>query len=58
MLKAETEEVELEDLQGAQGLKALRVTVDLQAARAPHQALPELVTAVVQALPKQANAPS
>ncbi len=57
-LKAGTEEVELEDLQGAQGLKALRVTVDLRASRAPHQALPELVTAVVRALPKQANAPS
>ena len=57
-LKAGTEEVELEDLQGAQGLKALRVAVDLRASRAPHQALPELVTAVVRALPKQANAPS
>ena len=57
-LKAGTEEVELEDLQGAQGLKALRVTVDLRASRAPHQALPEIVTTVVRALPKQANAPS
>ena len=57
-LKAGTEEVELEDLQGAQGLKALRVTVDLRASRAPHQALPELVTTVVRALPKPANAPS
>ena len=32
-LQAETEEVELEDLQGAQGLKALRVPVDLRASR-------------------------
>ena len=50
--------MELQDLQGAQGLSALRVTVDLRASRAPHQALPEIVTTVVQALPKPANAPS
>ena len=58
ILKPEMEDVELGDLQGAQGLKALRVTVDLRASRAPHQALPEIVTTAVKALPKMANAPS
>ena len=57
-LQAETEEVELEDLQGAQGLKALRVQVDLRASRAQDQALPEIVASAVKALPKEANAPS
>ena len=58
MLTPATEDVELEDLQGAQGLKALRVTVDLRASSAPDQSLPKIVTTVVQALPKLANAPS
>jgi hypothetical protein len=57
-LQAETEDVELEDLQGAQGLKALRVTVELRASRAQNHPLPEIVTAAVKALPKRANAPS
>ena len=57
-LQAETEEVELEDLQGAQGLKALRVQVDFRASRAQDKALPEIVAAAVKALPKEANAPS
>ena len=57
-LQAETEEVELEDLQGAQGLMALRVPVDLRASRAQDQALPEIVASAVKALPKEANAPS
>jgi hypothetical protein len=57
-LKAETEEMELEDLQGAQGLKALRVQVDLRASRAQDQALPEIVTSAVKALPGIASAPS
>ncbi len=57
-LQAETEEVELEDLQGAQGLKALRVPVDLRASRAQNQELPEIVTTAVKALPRIANAPS
>ena len=57
-LKAETEDVELEDLQGAQGLKALRVTVDLRASRAQQQPLPEIVTTAVKALPKRANVSS
>jgi hypothetical protein len=56
-LKAGTEEVELEDLQGAQGLKALRVTVDLQASRRPQQSLSEIATAAVKGLPKRAHAP-
>lgn len=55
MLKAGTEDVELEDLQGAQGLKALRVTVDLQASPLQDQALPETVTAAVKALPKRTD---
>ncbi|RJR43662.1 MAG: GAF domain-containing protein [Deltaproteobacteria bacterium] len=57
-LKAGTVDVELEDLQGAQGLKALRVTVDLDASRMQKQLLPEIVTAAVQSLPQRANAPS
>ena len=57
-LQDETEDVELADLQGAQGLKALRVTVDPLASRTQDQALPEIVTTVVKALPKRANAPS
>jgi hypothetical protein len=57
-LKAETEKMELEDLQGAQGLKALRVLVDLRSSRAQNQALPEIVTTAVKALPKMANAAS
>jgi hypothetical protein len=58
ILTGETEDVELADLQGAQGLKALRVTVELRASRAPDKTLPEIVTTVVQALPKQANVSS
>jgi GAF domain-containing protein len=57
-LKAETEDVELEDLQGAQGLKALRVTVDPRASRAQHQPLPEIVSTAVKAMPKRANVSS
>ena len=57
-LKAGTEDVELEDLQGAQGLKALRVTVELRAPQAQAQPLPEIAAAAVQALPEVANAPS
>ncbi len=57
-LKAGTEDVDLEDLQGAQGLKALRVTVDLRASRAQDQALPEIVATAVKALPKIANVSS
>jgi hypothetical protein len=58
ILTGETEDVELADLQGAQGLKALRVVVELRASRAPDKALPEIVSTVVQALPKQANVSS
>ena len=57
-LKAETEDVELEDLQGAQGLKALRVTVDLRASRTQNQVLPEIVTSAVKELPRRANVSS
>ena len=57
-LKAGTEDVELEDLQGAQGLKALRVTVELRAPQAQVQPLPEIAAAAVKALPEVANAPS
>ncbi len=53
-LQDEIEDVELEDLQGAQGLKALRVTVNLQAAPAQDQPLPEMVDAAVKALPRVA----
>ena len=58
ILKAETEDVELEDLQGAQGLKAIRVTADLRASRAQDQPLLEIVTAAAKTLPKIANATS
>jgi hypothetical protein len=51
-LQDQIEDVELEDLQGAQGLKALRVTVNLQAASVQEQTLPEIVGAAVQARPR------
>ena len=40
-LTGETEDVELQDLQGAQGLSAFRVTVNQQTSRPLHQPLPE-----------------
>jgi hypothetical protein len=40
------DEVELEDLEGAQGLQALRVTVALQERQAPHIALDDMAEAV------------
>ncbi len=49
------EDLDLEDLQGAQGLKALRVTVNLQATPAREQTLPELVRAALDAGPKVVN---
>ena len=57
-LKAETEDVELEDLHGAQGLKALRATVELRAPQAQTQPLPEVAAAAIKALPRVANATS
>ena len=57
-LRDETEDVDLADLQGAQGLKALRVTVDPLAPPTQDQVLPEIVTAIVKSLPKRANAPA
>jgi hypothetical protein len=56
-LRDETEDVELDDLQGAQGLKALRVTVDTRASRTQDQPLPEIVSAAIKILPKIANLP-
>jgi GAF domain-containing protein len=57
-LLTETEDVELQDLQGAQGLSALRVTVNRQTSRPLDQPLPEpeIVTAAVHALPQRASA--
>ena len=57
-LQTEAEQVDLEDLQGAQGLRALRVTVNLRASSPQNQALPEIASKAVQALPKLANLPS
>jgi GAF domain-containing protein len=57
-LRDETEDVELEDLQGAQGLKALRVTVDTRASRTKDQSLTEIVTTGIKVLPKLANLPT
>jgi GAF domain-containing protein len=57
-LQDEKEDVELEDLQGAQGLKALRIKVNTRASRMQNQPLPEIVTTAIKALPKVANAPS
>ena len=54
-LQDEVEDLELEDLQGAQGLKAMRVTVDLSAARDRSQALPEVVTTAVHEISRSAN---
>ena len=53
-LQDQIEDLELEDLQGAQGLKALRVTVNLQATPAQEQPLPEMVSTAIKALPKVA----
>ncbi len=50
LLQAGAEDVELEDLQGAQGLKALRVTVNLGASGVQNQPLPEIATRAVKAL--------
>ena len=54
-LLPEVEDLDLEDLQGAQGLKALRVTVNLQATPAREQTLPELARAALDAGPKVVN---
>jgi hypothetical protein len=54
-LKAVIEDVALEDLHGAQGLKAMRVTVNLQGTQAQEQPLPEIVSRAVKALPKAAS---
>ena len=54
-LLPEVEDLDLEDLQGAQGLKALRVTVNLQAAPAQEQTLPEIAHAALKAVPKVVN---
>ena len=57
-LRDEAEDVDLGDLQGAQGLKALRVTVNTLASPPQNQVLPEIVTKAIKALPKIANAPA
>ena len=57
-LRGKTEEVELQDLQGAQGLSALRVTVAGPASRQEDKSLPEIAAAAVKALPQQAKASS
>ncbi|MDD5641931.1 MAG: GAF domain-containing protein, partial [Syntrophales bacterium] len=57
-LKKDLEEVELEDLQGAQGLKAMRIAVNLQTPPSQKKPLPEIAATAVQALPEIANAPS
>ena len=59
-LLTETEDVELQDLQGAQGLSALRVTVNRETARPLDQPLPEpeIVAAAVHALPQREERPS
>jgi GAF domain-containing protein len=57
-LTDETEDVQLQELQGAQGLGALRVTADLQASRPKEQPLPEIAAAAVKTLPKLAKVSS
>jgi GAF domain-containing protein len=57
-LTDEIEDVQLQDLQGAQGLGALRVTADLQASRPQEQPLPEIAAAAVKALPNLAEVSS
>jgi hypothetical protein len=49
-LTAAIEDVELEDLEGAQGLRALRVTVDMHDARLEQQLVLATVTEAVQTL--------
>ncbi|MFZ5451182.1 MAG: hypothetical protein ACOZF2_04850 [Thermodesulfobacteriota bacterium] len=48
----------LSALQGAQGLKAMRITVNLQTSPARKKPLPEIVATAVKAMPRIANAPS
>jgi hypothetical protein len=46
----ESEEVELEDLQGARGLKALRVPADMQDAGLEQHITPEDIAEAVQTM--------
>ncbi len=55
-LRGKTEEVDLQDLQGAQGLSALRVTVAEPASRQEDKSLPEIAAAAVKSLPKRTQA--
>jgi GAF domain-containing protein len=54
-LTDEIENVDLEDLQGVHGLKALRVAVDTQAAVMEQHVAPEVVEEAVRAMPRVAT---
>jgi GAF domain-containing protein len=54
-LLPEIEDLDLEDLQGAQGLKALRVAVNLQETPNQEQTLPELAKGALLERPKVVN---
>ena len=54
-LKGEQENLELQDLQGVYGLKALRVTVNTGASIAEEHVAPDVVRDAVRAMPKLAN---
>lgn len=52
--KEEIENLELQDLQGVHGLKALRVAVDTQASLMEEHVSPEVVKEAVRAMPQVA----
>ncbi|MBW1912333.1 MAG: GAF domain-containing protein [Deltaproteobacteria bacterium] len=54
-LKGEREKLELQDLQGVYGLKALRVTVDTEASIMEKHVAPDVVKEAVRAMPRLAN---
>jgi len=54
-LTDEVEDLDLEDLQGVHGLKALRVTVDTRASATEEQIAPEEVEEAVRAMPRVAT---
>lgn len=53
-LETGVEDLELQDLQGVQGLKALRVAVNLQASQVKKPIEPEVIDRAVRAMPKVA----
>ena len=53
-LRDEVENLELQDLQGVHGLKALRVAVDTQTSQMEQHVAPEMITEAVRSMPQVA----